>query len=341
MESNINPEENYGKLNLKDPIDREASRIFHITSYFALGSSVSPSLLYRANYDKKGDPSEDKNFTAALERLSELSLIQRSDERILLPFYAQQFAADHLGPNQTKEKATNAVEKAIVKFTDENNARMDPRLVHPELGNLRYITSNATKRNSEHAGWLNQALGFHIYIDKGDLREAQSYLEKALQIDEKVLGPEHEDIPSDLNVLGMILRKQGYLEEAMGYLERAVNIRKKTKGENHPSIAEDYNEIGSVLLWKEDFKNAKHYFEMALGVNENTDKPNLHRSATLHNNIGKTSQDLGDLEGARSHYEQALKIAIVEVGVDHPSTIIFRNNLESLVQIIQAPQLSP
>ena len=42
--------------------------------------------------------------------------------------------------------------------------------------------------------------------------------------------------------------------------------------------------------------------------------------------------DLGDLQGARSHFERALRIFQDFLGENHPSTVLVRNNLQSLYE---------
>ncbi len=58
----------------------------------------------------------------------------------------------------------------------------------------------------------------------GDLAAARPYLERALAIYEKALGPDHPDTATSLNNLGGLLQAMGDLAAARPYYERALAI---------------------------------------------------------------------------------------------------------------------
>ncbi len=47
-------------------------------------------------------------------------------------------------------------------------------------------------------------------------------------------------------------------------------------------------------------------------------------------NLGSVLKELSDFAGAKDHLERALRILRESLGEDHPTTIMARNNLESL-----------
>jgi tetratricopeptide (TPR) repeat protein len=61
----------------------------------------------------------------------------------------------------------------------------------------------------------------------GDLAAARPYLERALDITEKALGPDHPDTVRSLNNLGGLLKTMGDLAAARPYYERALAITEK------------------------------------------------------------------------------------------------------------------
>jgi tetratricopeptide (TPR) repeat protein len=73
-----------------------------------------------------------------------------------------------------------------------------------------------------------------VLNDLGDLNGAKAHLERALRIDEKVLGLDHPNVARDANNLGSVLQDLGDLPRAKAHLERAVRILKKTLGDEHP-----------------------------------------------------------------------------------------------------------
>jgi Flp pilus assembly protein TadD len=68
----------------------------------------------------------------------------------------------------------------------------------------------------------------------GDLAGARAQLERALQISEAALGPDHPDIGVRRANLGLVLHDLGDLAGARTQLERALQISEATLGPDHP-----------------------------------------------------------------------------------------------------------
>ena len=74
--------------------------------------------------------------------------------------------------------------------------------------------------------------------DLGDLTGARTQYERALQISEAALGPDHPDIGIRRNNLGSVLQDLGDLTGARTQYERALQISEAALGPDHPqSIA--------------------------------------------------------------------------------------------------------
>ncbi|MCB8922547.1 MAG: tetratricopeptide repeat protein [Ardenticatenaceae bacterium] len=81
----------------------------------------------------------------------------------------------------------------------------------------------------------------------GNLAEARPYYQRALDIKEKALGPNHPDTALSLNNLGYLLQAMGNLAEARPYYQRALDIREKVLGPDHPDTATSLNNLGALL----------------------------------------------------------------------------------------------
>jgi Tfp pilus assembly protein PilF len=72
-------------------------------------------------------------------------------------------------------------------------------------------------------------------------------LERALQIGEQALGPDHPDIAIRCANLGLVLRALGDLAGARTEFQRALQIGEQALGPNHPNIAIWCGNLGRVL----------------------------------------------------------------------------------------------
>jgi len=82
--------------------------------------------------------------------------------------------------------------------------------------------------------------------DMGDLAAARPYLERALAIREKALGPDHPDTAQSLNNLGTLAYVEGDLLSARDYLARALAIFENALGPNHPSSNVVRNNLAAI-----------------------------------------------------------------------------------------------
>ena len=91
--------------------------------------------------------------------------------------------------------------------------------------------------------FVNQTLIVHDY-------------RKALEIELKVLRPDHPSTAESYNNIGVVYYKKGDYENAFVEHRKALEIRLKVLRPKHLSTAESYNIIGWVYFQKGDYENA-------------------------------------------------------------------------------------
>jgi tetratricopeptide (TPR) repeat protein len=161
---------------------------------------------------------------------------------------------------------------------------------------------------------------------------ARPFLERALAIGEKALGPDHPDNATRLNNLALLLRDEGDLAAARPLYERALAITEKALGPDHPNTATGLNNLGFLLKDQGDLAAARAPLERALAIREKALGPDHPDTAQSLNNVGLLFQDEGELLAARPFLERALKIKEQALGPDNPSTAISLNNLAFLLE---------
>jgi tetratricopeptide (TPR) repeat protein len=93
----------------------------------------------------------------------------------------------------------------------------------------------------ESSALLTRAAGY--FLARAAFSEGRPLLEQALAIDEKVLGPEHPDIATNLSNLGRLLYDQGDFATAQSLFERALAIRAKVLGPEDPGTAASFQTL--------------------------------------------------------------------------------------------------
>ena len=80
----------------------------------------------------------------------------------------------------------------------------------------------------------------------GELEQAKDYHQRAIEITINVLGPNHIDVATSYNNLGLVYKAMGELEPAKDYHQRSIEIYINVLGPNHMCVGTSYNNLGLV-----------------------------------------------------------------------------------------------
>lgn len=150
------------------------------------------------------------------------------------------------------------------------------------------------------ASTLNN-VGF-IYDNKGDMPNAISYYNQALQIREKI--KDYKGVAMSLVNIGTVYQFQGDIKKGLEYLEKALEIQ--TKIDDKHSMAYSLINIGLIESNQGNIPKALEYYHKSLKIREEiNDKEGMAVSLT---NIGFIYKRQGDTPKALEFYKKSLKI---------------------------------
>ena len=110
-------------------------------------------------------------------------------------------------------------------------------------------------------------LGVVLTTD-GDFVRADAVLHRALEIQEKALGPDDPDLGLTLRDLGSLLERRGDLTKAEEMDLRALAILEKAEGRARLLAGSVLNNLGVIYLSRRDYKRAGEYLERGLPLME-------------------------------------------------------------------------
>ena len=85
-----------------------------------------------------------------------------------------------------------------------------------------------------------------MHDNKGEYDKALEYLQKALAIYLKQLGPDHPNVASTYNNMAFFYKARKDLPKAKEYFEKAYTIQIKKLGPNHPSTKNTKAQLDAV-----------------------------------------------------------------------------------------------
>jgi tetratricopeptide (TPR) repeat protein len=190
---------------------------------------------------------------------------------------------------------------------------------------------------------LLNRLASYRHVVLAAYEQARPLYERALAIDEKVLGPGHPRTATSLNDLATLLQAQGNLDAARPLFERALKIREKAFGPYHPSTAVSLGNLGRLLLAQGEllrtqgrpgralFESARPLLTRTLAIHERTFGPKHRHTGVSLTNLAQLHQHQGNLAAALPLFERALQISETSNGPEHPDTAAALFNIARLL----------
>jgi tetratricopeptide (TPR) repeat protein len=156
------------------------------------------------------------------------------------------------------------------------------------------------------AATLHTALG-NMLMDNERWDEARRHMEIALELIERVYGPEHPEMVLALNDLGTVTR---YSDKAvaLAYFERSLEVGLAVYGEEHPDVALAMGNIGAVHENRDEPELALEWFERSRRVAEAVYPANHPKLALAVFNVGIAEEELQRNDVAKASFARALQM---------------------------------
>jgi tetratricopeptide (TPR) repeat protein len=186
----------------------------------------------------------------------------------------------------------------------------------------------ASESQRELARALN-ALG-RLLRNAGRYAEAESLVEEALRIRERVLGWEDPSTLISVNSLAILYESQGRYMEAEPLYHRALAASERVLGGEHPDTLTSVNNLAALYASEGRYAEAEPLYQRALAARERVlgwEHPNTLASV---NNLAHLYANEGRYAEAEPLYQRALAACERVLGSEHPNTLTSVNNLAEL-----------
>ncbi len=172
-----------------------------------------------------------------------------------------------------------------------------------------------------------------VYYNQARFPETESLYSRALDLQEKELGPDHPTLAETLNNLAQLYKTLTRYDEAVPLHQRALSIRRQAFGDNHREVAHSLNNLGTLYTLQQRYDEAEPLLRQALSIKEAALGPQ-------HPEVAISLNYLAELFVHQQKYEEADRLfrrnlAIVErvYGSEHPEIAYPLHNLANLHKI--------
>jgi tetratricopeptide (TPR) repeat protein/transcriptional regulator with XRE-family HTH domain len=201
------------------------------------------------------------------------------------------------------------------------------RLLSQALAAVQIIKQYQITR--EEAGRLLHEVASYLR-DHAHYAEAEPLFQRALQIREQQLGPEHPETAYPLNGLANLYRDQGKYAEAEPLYQRALRIREQQLGPEHPLVAYPLNNLAILYREQGKYAEAEPLYQRALQIREQQLGPEHPLVASSLNGLAILYSEQGEYAEAEQLYQRALQIREQQLGPEHSLVATSLNNLALL-----------
>ena len=167
------------------------------------------------------------------------------------------------------------------------------------------------------------------YEGLGLLSRAQPLLERALENQKRMLGPEHPDTLRSMGTLARVVGNEGHYAEAEKLQRETLEIRRRVLGPEHPDTLASMNSLAGILLYE--------------GVDGEAEKLERKTLEVRRRVLGSEHQDTlasmsllayalaGELRFTESEklFRETINIQSRVLGPEHPDTLLSISNLVS------------
>ncbi len=175
------------------------------------------------------------------------------------------------------------------------------------------------------------ALSLHnlgeISFGQDDFANAGTFYKRAMEMFERIHGPEHRDVAGSMNGLGTVYFSQQRYDEAEPLLIRSLAIREKILGPEHRDVALALNDLALVYSAQGRPADAEPLLVRALSIYEKALGPDHADLAACLNTLALLYDDQGQYARAEPLYARALAICEKSLGPEHPIVGIGLHNL--------------
>ena len=167
------------------------------------------------------------------------------------------------------------------------------------------------------------------YEGLGLLSRAQPLLERALEIQRRVLGPEHSETLRSMATLARVVGNEGHYAEAEKLQRETLEIRRRVLGPEHPDTLASMNSLAGILLYEEHAGEAEKLERETLEIRRRILGSEHRDTLASMSLLAYALATEGRFTESEKLFRETIDIQRRILGPEHPDTLLSMSNLAS------------
>jgi len=234
--------------------------------------------------------------------------------------------------NRERDRATRITDFMTGMFTvsDPSEARGNSITAREILDKASKDIDTSLTKDPELQAQMMHVMGT-VYIGLGLYPRAQLLLQQAVEIRQRVLGPEHPDTLKSMNNLAIVLWHEGHYADAEKLHRETLDIRRRVLGPEHPDTLNSMNILAVVLDEEGHYADAEKLYRGTLDIQRRVLGPEHPDTLQSMNNLATVLDDEGQYFEAEKLDRETLEIRRRVLGPEHPETLRSMYNLATVL----------
>ena len=166
-----------------------------------------------------------------------------------------------------------------------------------------------------------------IHRKQADYKTAISFYEKALEIKQNTLSPNHPDLSNIFYDLALVHQEMKEYSSALKYFHLVLEIQEKVLPPNHSDLLSSYRNLARIYSEIDDFLSALSYCDKILEIEQKAVPINPPNLAIAYNEISSIYCEIDDYSRALLCCDKALEIEQDITPPNHSIVISTYNNI--------------
>lgn len=219
--------------------------------------------------------------------------------------------------------------RQILASADPSQDGRDVRVVDL-LDRASKMISTDMKGRPEVEAPLRKTLGW-TYLELGLYDLAKSELKAAIELQTKVLGPDHLETLDTINAMGRLEYKLGHYAEAGAIHRRVLEQETLMQGAEHPTTLWTMYNLAKALDRQSNFEEAEKVYRLNVTLRTKVLGPNHPHTLVSTNSLGLLLAKRNKLDEAENLLRANIEVLRRTLGREHPNTL---NAMANLVAVL-------
>ncbi len=171
------------------------------------------------------------------------------------------------------------------------------------------------------------------YFDLNLYADAQTQLERAVELRKAVLGPQDPDTVASMDDLGVLYNLQGKYAAAEAMLIKVSAASQRALGSNHKDTLAAMSDLALAISYQGDDARAAPLFEKVLETSRRVQGEEHPATLSVTDDLGTVYLRLGKYARAEALLEREVELNRRVLGPEHPDTPNSMHNLASAYRL--------